>query len=133
MQLRNIKRVEQYFDMGELLREFGYMDSSRKIYCPFHHNTDDKAAYYYENTNNIHCFSEHRHYGPYDLLKLEGYSDEEISEQVPDDVSFDPETEYEIEIDQDKLDELRSQWKFGGQQLSKVLIDFIINVADRPD
>lgn len=63
------------------------LPQNKMIFCPFHPNSDTKAAKFYEDSNTIYCFGEcNRHYRTYDVLNKIGWTEEEILALVPSDV-----------------------------------------------
>lgn len=61
--------INSKYNFGEEYREiFGEELRAGSVYCPFHSNTDTKAARYFEDTNSVYCFSCQRKYSVFDLL-----------------------------------------------------------------
>lgn len=59
-----------------------------KCFCPFHHNVNTPAAKVYTSEQSgdggrLYCYTERRSYTVYDVIKLIGYTDEQIHKMVP--------------------------------------------------
>ena len=46
------------------------------ICCPFHRDTRKSAKVFPDNA--VYCFTERKHFRPYDVLQLQGFTDERI-------------------------------------------------------
>jgi hypothetical protein len=88
MKQRNQRIVNSLWRIDPLLLQLGIDLSntgSTTFHCPFpDHPGDDskKSAQAFYDTNSIYCYTEHRTYRPYDLLKILGYSDNQIMRSV---------------------------------------------------
>ena len=64
--------INSRYNMGDLLRKLGYEIDRGNMYCPFHPDniTGKPSARYHESDDKLWCFSEHKQYSAYHVLKI---------------------------------------------------------------
>lgn len=64
--------INSRYNMGDLLRKLGYEIDRGNMYCPFHPDnlTGKPSARYHESDDKLWCFSEHRNYTAWHVLKI---------------------------------------------------------------
>lgn len=89
-------RVNNFFDIVDVLQRAGYnAEYNKRLRCPFH---DDKNpdAEPYKDGNLLYCYPESTSYTPYDILvDYMNVSPQVLDKKVPD--SVEGNTEYESE------------------------------------
>ena len=80
--------VNAVCQMEPLLKLLGVdlsQTGSTTFHCPFprHHGRDNKkSAQFFPDTNQVYCYTEHWTYRPYDVMRILGYSDNEIMRYI---------------------------------------------------
>ena len=81
-------RISEYSDLDP-----SHYTPNSSVYCPFHPNTDTKAAKLYadKDSEKLYCFAENRLYLPHSLLSPpKDVSDKRILSQFKSIVPYDP-------------------------------------------
>jgi hypothetical protein len=108
--IAQIKWINRNLNIEDFLSELGvHIPMNRKVFCPFHHNVNSPAAVIYESRDGsggvLRCYTEQRTYRTYDVIKLLGYSEEEIKRMVPREHWYTPEEERELVFELPVVDE----------------------------
>jgi hypothetical protein len=64
--------INKYYSMKKLLQDLELYWGQSSMYCPFHDDelTGKPSARYHEDSDSLYCFSEHKVYTAYHVLKL---------------------------------------------------------------